>query len=72
MLRDEYFSRVYHDEFLAWYAQREGLSLHGSIQVDVFYSGRMAKFLSSQSEHEVGLTFVKTSALWPRTRMERW
>jgi len=24
MLGDEYFSRVYHDEFLAWYAQREG------------------------------------------------
>ena len=60
------------DEFLAWYAQREGLSLHWSIQVDVFHSGRMAKFLSGQSEHEVGLTFVKTSALWPRTRMEEW
>ena len=24
MLGDEYFSRVYHDEFLAWYAQRAG------------------------------------------------
>jgi len=23
MLRDEYFRRVYHDECLAWYAQRE-------------------------------------------------
>jgi len=23
MLWDEYFSRVYHDKFLVWYAQRE-------------------------------------------------
>jgi len=33
MLRDEYFSRVYHDEFLAWYAQRVVRLSHDSRRV---------------------------------------
>ena len=34
MLGDEYFSRVYHDEFLAWYAQ--SARTYESMELELF------------------------------------
>jgi len=33
MLWDEYFSRVYHDKFLEWYAQRVAIPLMSTAEV---------------------------------------
>ena len=37
MLGDEHFSRVYHEEFLSWYAQREVQKTSGSERVEVSF-----------------------------------